>query len=68
MAFVSSGRWQPTIGRSGDPRLRHVHGGDVHGAFRKALRYDWGRMAGGPIARKKREKNGTKLVDRWIEP
>jgi hypothetical protein len=65
MAFASSGRWQPTIGRAGDPRTLHVHGGDLHGAFRKRLSYEWGRMGLGGVERKKQIRQGAKRIDVW---
>ncbi len=65
VAFVSSGRWQPTIARTGDPRALHVHGGDPNGAFRKRLSYEWGRMGLGGFERKKELRRGGKRIQLW---
>jgi formylglycine-generating enzyme required for sulfatase activity len=55
LAFVSSEKWQPTIGTSDTPREIYIHGGDDNGAFRKRLAYEWGKMAVGEKQRKKKK-------------
>jgi hypothetical protein len=52
LAFVSSERWQPTIGEGEEPRVFYVHGGDDVGAFRKRVAWNWGRAAVERVDRK----------------
>ncbi len=58
LAWVSSERWQPTLSESQDARQIHLQGGDVHGAFRKRVAYDWGRIGIGEPERKKKRGKG----------
>lgn len=59
LVFVSTEKWQPTVGEGAEGRLVHVMGGDDFGAFRKIVAWDWGRVA---IYGKERKK-GRK---RWV--
>ena len=59
LVFVSSERWQPTLGEDGEPRLLHIQGGDKKGAFRKIVAWDWGKVT---IFGKQRKKG----KNRWI--
>jgi formylglycine-generating enzyme len=52
LAFVSSERWQPTVGEGEEPRVFYVHGGDPIGAFRKRVAWNWGRAAMDRVDRK----------------
>lgn len=45
LAFISSERWQPTVGEGEEPRVFYVHGGDDVGAFRKRVAWNWGRSS-----------------------
>ena len=56
MGFVSSERWQPTIGEADSPRELYVYGGDDAGAFRRRLSYEWGKIGVGDKARKIKRK------------
>jgi len=56
MGFVSSERWQPTIGDADSARELYVYGGDDAGAFRRRLSYEWGKIGIGEKARKKKRK------------
>ena len=58
LAWVSTEHWQPTIGETDTPRVLWIHGGDDHGAFRKRVSYEWGRIGIGDKERKK--KRGKK--------
>lgn len=60
VSFVSTERWQPTIGETDTSRELFVYGGDDAGAFRKRLSYDWGRIRIGELERKK--KRGRRYV------
>lgn len=63
IAFVSSDWWIPTVGEQDAPdRSLFVYGGDIGGAYRKTLIYDWGRVSEGPRQRKK--GRGWELVPR----
>lgn len=59
LVFVSSDRWQPTIGEGTEPRSLHVQGGDGQGAFRKVVAWDWGKVS---IFAKERKKG----KNRWV--
>jgi hypothetical protein len=52
LAFVSSERWQPTVGEGEEPRVFYVHGGDDVGAFRKRVAWNWGRTSIDRVDRK----------------
>jgi formylglycine-generating enzyme len=52
LAFVSSERWQPTVGEGEEPRVFYVHGGDDVGAFRKRVAWNWGRAGIDRVDRK----------------
>lgn len=56
MGFVSSERWQPTIGEADSARELYVYGGDDAGAFRRRLSYEWGKIGIGEKTRKKKRK------------
>jgi formylglycine-generating enzyme required for sulfatase activity len=56
LAFVSTDRWQPTVGEHDAARILFFYGGDEMGAFRKRITYDWGRVVEGPKERKRRIK------------
>ena len=57
LAWVSTDHWQPTIGETETARELWIYGGDDHGAFRKRVSYDWGRIG---IAEKERKKKRGK--------
>lgn len=59
LVFVSSDRWQPTIGEGPEPRSLAIRGGDSQGAFRKLVAWDWGKIS---IYGKERKKGR----DRWV--
>jgi sulfatase modifying factor 1 len=59
LVFVSTEKWQPTVGEGSEGRLVHVMGGDDFGAFRKIVAWDWGRVA---IYGKERKKGRN----RWV--
>lgn len=56
LGFVGTDRWQPTLTLAGSPREVFLYGGDEHGAFRRKLTYDWGKVTLGEKARKKEGK------------
>lgn len=56
LAFVSSDEWQPTLGETETRRELFLYGGDVNGAFRKRVSYEWGRIGIGKKERKKHRK------------
>jgi len=60
LAFVSSDWWIPTVGEHDEDRRLFLYGGDIGGAYRKAIIYEWGRIAEG---RKFRKKGGG-----WVAP
>lgn len=53
LAFVSSDWWIPTVGEHEDDRTLYLYGGDIGGAFRKPVIYEWGRIGEGAKQRKK---------------
>lgn len=53
LQFASSERWQPTLAEGNEARVLLVMGGDEHGAFRKALAWEWGKVS---IYEKERKK------------
>jgi formylglycine-generating enzyme len=53
LGFVATDRWQPTLTIAGSRREVFLYGGDEHGAFRRKIAYDWGKIALGEKARKK---------------
>ena len=55
VAFISTEKWQPTLGHTETPRELYVYGGDDNGAFRKRLGYEWGKMSIGGKQRKKKK-------------
>jgi formylglycine-generating enzyme required for sulfatase activity len=56
LAFVSSEWWQPTIAEADGAREIFLHGGDDHGAFRKKVSYEWGKIGVRDKERKKKLK------------
>lgn len=56
LAYVSSERWEPTLGQADGARELFLFGGDDVGAFRKRVRYEWGRIGVAEKERKKRRK------------
>lgn len=56
LAYVSSERWEPTLGQTDTSRELYLFGGDDVGAFRKRVRYEWGRIGAAEKERKKRRK------------
>jgi sulfatase modifying factor 1 len=56
LGFVASNRWQPTLALANSSREVFVYGGDEHGAFRRKIAYDWGKITVGEKARKKEGK------------
>ncbi|NUP13503.1 MAG: SUMF1/EgtB/PvdO family nonheme iron enzyme [Polyangiaceae bacterium] len=60
LVFVSSDRWQPTLGEGEEGRVVHVMGGDDYGAFRKPVAWEWGKVT---IFGKERKKGR-----RWVVP
>jgi formylglycine-generating enzyme len=58
VSFVSTERWQPTLGETDTSKDLFVYGGDEAGAFRKRLAYSAGRLRIGEPERKK--KRGRK--------
>ena len=53
IAFVASDWWIPTVGEHEEERRLFLYGGDIGGAYRKAIVYEWGRIGEGPKFRKK---------------
>ncbi len=53
LAFVSSDWWIPTVGEHEEERRVFLYGGDIGGAYRKAIVYEWGRIGEGVKYRKK---------------
>jgi hypothetical protein len=53
LAFVTSDWWIPTVGAHERPRTLYIYGGDISGAFRKPVIYQWGRIAEGDKFRKR---------------
>lgn len=60
LAFVSSDWWIPTVGEHEDDRTLYLYGGDIGGAYRKPVIYEWGRIGEGD---KQRKKGGG-----WLRP
>ena len=60
VGFVSSDWWIPTVGEHDQPRTVYAYGGDIGGAFRKAVIYRWGRISEGD---KERKRGGG-----WVKP
>jgi formylglycine-generating enzyme len=60
LAFVSSDWWIPTVGEHESDRTLYLYGGDIGGAYRKPVIYEWGRIGEGP---KQRKKGGG-----WLRP
>lgn len=60
LAWIATGRWQPTVSEGTKERDLYVLGGDDGGAFRKRVVYEWGKMRVGEPQRKK--KRGRKYV------
>lgn len=57
LAFYGTERFQPTLSLANDSsRELYLYGGDEHGAFRRKIAYDWGKLTIGPKARKKEGK------------
>ncbi|WP_234023663.1 formylglycine-generating enzyme family protein [Sorangium cellulosum] len=56
LAFVSSDRWQPTLGETDSPRDLLLYGGDALGAFRRRVTYEWGKIAVADKERKRKHK------------
>ncbi len=53
LSFVSSDWWIPTVGEHEEERRLFLYGGDIGGAYRKAIIYEWGRIGEGGKYRKK---------------
>ena len=53
LGFVGTDRFQPTLALAGSSRELFLYGGDEHGAFRRKIAYDWGKITLGEKARKK---------------
>ena len=53
LGFVDTDRWQPTLSIVGSSRDVFLYGGDEHGAFRRTITYDGGKITLGEKARKK---------------
>ncbi len=60
LAFASSDRWQPTLAQSEEGRVLLVMGGDEHGAFRKGLAWEWGKVT---VFAKERKKGKNRWGD-----
>jgi len=54
LAYLSSDWWIPTVGEHEEARRLFLYGGDIGGAYRKAIVYQWGRIGEGVKYRKKR--------------
>lgn len=53
LGFIGTDRYQPTLAIAGSSRELYLYGGDEHGAFRRKIAYDWGKVTLGEKARKK---------------
>ena len=60
LEYIASDLWQPILSESGNARELFVNGGDINGAFRRKLSYDWGRIGLGPKERKHRHPGSAK--------
>lgn len=56
LAFVPSDWWLPTLSEADSPRELLLYGGDVLGAFRRRITYEWGRINVADKERKRKHK------------
>ncbi len=56
LAFVAADWWQPTLSEADGARELFLHGGDDHGAFRRKVSYEWGKIGVRDKERKKKLK------------
>jgi len=56
LGFIPTDRWQPTLTLANSSREVFMYGGDEHGAFRRKIAYDFGKITLGEKARKKAGK------------